>query len=82
MDGYLGDTFPAMGHPYRDVVRLATEPAAVEEFPALAPGDERLLGVAVPYVVEPTPITLTPGYEYRIRQVVEGGYWVIERRHV
>ena len=84
MNGYLGHTLPDMGNPYRDVTRLATEPAAVEEYPSLAPGDERLLGVAVPYVSEPIPVTLTPGYEYRLRQVPSAGdgYWVIERRHV
>lgn len=78
---WTGHSLPSMANPYRDVARLATEPAAVEEFPTLAPGDERLLGLAVPYVTEPVPITLSPGYEYRIRHIVEGGYWVVERRH-
>lgn len=79
---YFGHSLPSMANPYRDVARLLTEPAAIEEFPTLAPGDERLLGLAVPYVAEPVPITLSPGYEYRIRQVVEGGYWIVERRHI
>jgi hypothetical protein len=73
-----------MGNAYRDIARLATEPAAVEEFPTLVEGDQRLLGLAVAYVAEPVPITLTPGYEYRLRHVSgeDGGYWVMERRHV
>ena len=72
-----------MGRPYRDVMRLVTEPADVEQFPALAPGDVRLLGLDVPYADAPLPVILTPGFEYRLRQVVAHGvaFWVIERRH-
>jgi len=80
---YLGHSLPGMGNPYRDITRLATEPAAVGEFPALVEGDQRLLGLAVAYVGEPVPITLTPGYEYRLRHISAdgGGYWIMERRH-
>lgn len=73
-----------MGNPYRDIARLATAPADVEQFPALTPGDVRLDGLAVPYATEPLPIILTPGFEYRIREVGANGtaYWVLERRHI
>ena len=79
---YLGHSLPDMGNPYRDVARLATEPAAVGEFPTLVEGDQRLLGLEVAYAPGPLPITLRPGHEYRIRQVrgEDVDHWIIESR--
>lgn len=73
-----------MPRSYRDQAELRTEPVDSTVHPLVTPGSVILLGIGFPAVEEPVPIMLTPGYEYRLRQIQNDGepVWALERRAV
>lgn len=71
-----------MARPYRDAIELLTETLDRSEHPLTVPGTVILRGSAHPAVNGAVPVMLSPGHEYRIRQVETDGesYWIMERR--
>jgi hypothetical protein len=81
-----------MARPYRDLAECRVTPIDRGVHPLVAEGTVILDGVGHPAVPDPVPIMLSPGSEYRIRQVelptdvhddeVEPRLvWVMERRN-
>jgi len=71
-----------MPRPYRDAVELLVTELDRSEHPLVVEGTVILRGTAHPAVDGPVPVMLSPGHEYRVRQVTTDGetYWVMERR--
>lgn len=62
-----------MPRPYRDAVELLTVEIDPGEHPLTVPGTVTVTGTAHPAVNGPVPILLSPGHEYRIRQITSDG---------
>lgn len=73
-----------MARPYRDMAELWTEEVDERARFILEAGSAHIRGIAYPGASDPVPLTLTPGYEYRLRQISHDGeeIWVMERRAV
>lgn len=73
-----------MSRPYRDMAELWTQDVDERARFILEPGSVHLLGISYPGAADPVPVTMTPGYEYRLRQIHhdETDVWVMERRSV
>lgn len=68
-----------MARPYRDRVELFVTPVDLAEFSLAEAGSVVVDGLRLPGADSPVPLTLIPGYEYRIHEVSDG-LWALERR--
>lgn len=74
-----------MARSYRDGVELRVELIDREAHPLVRPGTVIVLGTGHPAVDGPVPMMLSPGHEYRIRELIDHGdgsesLWIMEIR--
>jgi hypothetical protein len=72
-----------MARPYGDPVEIVTAPTTTQS--PFIPGDAKIIvGVVAPASLDPIPIVLLPGFEYRMREwrhpETHELHWLIERR--
>ena len=74
-----------MARPYADPIEIVTKPVQSQS-PFIPTSAKMVVGAVAPTSLDPVPIVLLPGFEYRLRGWTNPRtcepHWMLERRRV